>query len=265
MARIIRKGYQLEEEYYAIKQDQADKRAKKIKIFGKVTVAFIMIYAVSIAVSAATNTFSSVFVPLTVCFGFVQMTLMFAYIGNDASKYVDTDILVSGIHGERIATRVLAALPDSYTIFQNVIVTYGNKESEIDNIVVGKSGVFIIEVKNHNSHIVGDINETYWTQHKVGRGGTPYTNQMYNPVRQVGTHIYCLANYLRQNGVNIYIEGMVYFVNQTCLLDITGDSDISVYSSFEHEEELLCRQILSGNYNLDSKSINRICKLLHQL
>ncbi len=265
MAKIIRKGYQLEEEYYAIKQNQADKRAKNMRILGKVTVALIMLYAASIAVSAVTDTISSVFVPLTVCFGFVQMIVIIVCLDSGVSKYVNTDILVSGIHGERIAAKVLAALPDSYTVFQNVIVTYGDKESEIDNIVVGKSGVFIIEVKNHNSHIVGDINETYWTQHKVGRGGTPYTNQMYNPVRQVGTHIYCLANYLRQNGVNIYIEGMVYFVNQTCLLDLTGDSDISVYSSFEHEEELLCRQILSGNYNLDSKSINRICKLLHQL
>lgn len=265
MARIIRKGYQLEEEYYAIKHEQADKRAKNIRTLGKVTFAFFMIYVVSIAVIAVTGIFSSVFVPLSACFVGVQLIVVFVCLGGNVSKYADTDILVSGIHGERFAAKVLAILPDDYIVFQNVKVTYENKQSEIDNIVVGKSGVFIIEVKNHNSHIVGDLKDTYWIQHKVGRGGMPYTNQVYNPVKQVGTHIYCLANYLRQNGVNVYIEGMVYFVNKTCLLSLTGDSNISVYSRSNREEELLFGQILSGNNNLDSRSINRICKLINQL
>ena len=90
------------------------------------------------------------------------------------SEHTNMDILVSGINGERIAAKVLAALPDSYTVFQDVEVTYDGKVSEIDNIVVGKSGVFIVEVKNHNGNITGDCEDTYWIQHKVGRGGTPY-------------------------------------------------------------------------------------------
>lgn len=62
-----------------------------------------------------------------------------------------------------------------------------------------------------------------------------------------------------------FVEGMVYFVNTTCVLSLTGNSDISVYSSSAGEENQLCRQILSGNYNLDSGSINYICKLINQL
>ena len=265
MAKIIRKGHQLEEEYFAIEQERAAKSAKSMRIFGKVTFVFIMIFIASIIVSGIADKFSIVFMPLTICFGFILLTAVFVYLGVNNSKYVETDILASGIHGERVATKVLAALPDSYTVFQNVMVTYDNKKSEIDNIIVGRSGVFIVEVKNHNSRIVGDFKDIYWTQHKVGRGGTPYKNKVYNPVKQVGTHIYCLANYLRQNGINTYIEGMVYFVNKTCLVNLTGYSTICVYSSSNCDEERLCRQILSGDHNLDLRSVNYICELINRL
>lgn len=265
MAKIIRKGYQLEEEYCAIKQEQADKRARNIKMFCIVAFVFTIIYVAIIIFSIVADKFSDIFISLSVCLGFALMITIYMFFGNDIPKYADTDILLSGMHGERSAAKVLSTLPDNYIVFQNVMVTYGEKKSEIDNIVVGKSGVFIIEVKNHNSHIVGDVKDTYWIQHKVGRGGTPYTNKMYNPVKQVGTHIYCLANYLRQNGVNIRIEGMVYFVNKTCLLNLTGNSDISVYSSSDSGGNRLCRQILLGNYNLDSQSLNYICKLINRL
>ena len=264
MAKIIKKGNQLEEEYYAIKQERVDKIANNTRVLGKAVFASIVIYGAAITASVIADIFSVAFMPLTICLGVVLLIAVAVYFSDDISES-DTDILVSGINGERIATKVLSTLPDGYTVFQDVIVTYDNKKSEIDNIVVGRSGVFIVEVKNHNSHIKGDMKDIYWTQHKVGRGGTPYTDKMYNPVKQVGTQIYCLANYLRQNGVNTYIEGMVYFANITCLVSLTGNSDISVYSSSDSDEDRLCRRILSGNHNLDLRSINHICKLIGRL
>lgn len=264
MAKIIKKGNQLEEKYHAIKQDQADKFAKSTRVFCIAVIASIMLYGATLTVSVIAKLFLIAFIPLTMCLGVVLIIALFVYGGYNISGS-NTDILVAGINGERVATKVLSTLPDDYTVFQDVIVAYDNKKSEIDNIVVGRSGVFIVEVKNHNSHIEGDLKNRYWTQHKVGRGGTPYTDEMYNPVKQVGTQIYCLANYLRQNGVNIYIEGMVYFANKACLLTLTGNSDISVYSSSNNDEDRLCGQILLGNHNLDLRSINHICELISQL
>lgn len=264
MAKIIKKGNQLEEKYHAIKQERVDKIAKSTRAFCIVAIASVMTYGVAIIVCVIADLFSIAFMPLTICLGVVLLIAILVYCGYNISES-NTDILVSGINGERIATKILSALPDGYTIFQDVIVTYGNKKSEIDNIIVGRSGVFIVEVKNHNGHIEGDLKDKYWTQHKVGRGGTPYADEMYNPVKQVGTQIYCLANYLRQNGVNTYIEGMVYFANKTCLISLTGNSDISVYSSTDSDEDRLCGRILSGNHNLDLRSINHICKLISQL
>ena len=264
MAKIIKKGNQLEEEYNAIKQEQVNKIAKNTKAFCKTAFVTIMIYGVIMIVSVIADIFSKAFMPLNICLGFVLLIALGVCFGDNISQR-DIDILVSGINGEKIATQVLSTLPADYIVFQDVIVTYNNKKSEIDNIVVGRSGVFIVEVKNHNSYIEGDLKDTYWTQHKVGRGGTPYTDEMYNPVKQVGTQIYRLANYLRQNGVNTYIEGMVYFVNKTCSVSLSGNSNISVYSSSDNDEDRLCRQILSGNQDLNSKSINHICKLINQL
>ena len=83
----------------------------------------------------------------------------------------------------------------------------------------------------------------------------PYTYEMYNLVKQIGTQIYRLANYLRQNGVNTYIEGMVYFANKSCWLSLTGNCDIPVCSSSDSDENRLCRQILSGDHNLNLISI----------
>lgn len=264
MAKIIKKGNQLEEKYYAIKWEQADKSAKNMKAFCKLAFASFVIYGAIITVSVLADIISVAFIPLTMCLGFLLLIAASVYFAYDISKN-DTNILVAGINGERIAGKILSTLPDGYTVFQNVIVTYENKKSEIDNIVIGRSGVFIVEVKNHNSLIEGDLKAIYWRQHKVGRGGTPYTDEMYNPVKQVGTQIYCLANYLRQNGVNTYIQGMVYFANKSCFLSLTGDSDIFVYSSSDNDEERLCGRILSGNHNLDFRTINHICKLISQL
>lgn len=265
MAKIIEKGNHLEEEYYTIKQEQADRRSANVRMLGRIAFAFIMIYFIIVVISVIADMFLVIFIPLTAFFAFFLLIVMLGFFYDNDSEYIDTDILVSGISGERFATDVLSMLPDSYTVFQNVTIIHAQKKSEIDNIVVGKSGVFIVEVKNHNGYISGDLEDTQWIQHKVGRGGTPYEKEMYNPVKQVGTHIYRLANYLRNKGISTYIEGMVYFVNDDCRLRLTGNSSISVFSSYEQEEEQICRYILEGNSNLDVRSVNTICRLIDQL
>lgn len=261
MAKIIKKSTHLEETYYAMKQEQADKTTRAVKTFSKIAFIFFMVY---IAASMANNSLSTIFMPLTICSGSV-LAIVLVCLNTHIPKHANSNILISGITGENVASETLASLPDNYTIFQNAIIPYDGKTSEIDNIVVGRSGIFIVEIKNHTGNIIGDLEDTYWTQHKIGRGGTPYTKEMYNPTKQVGTHIYRLANYLRQNGIDTYVEGMVYFVNPSCVVRISGNSMISVYSNSDCGENRLCSHIMHGSHSLDSKSIDHICKLIHQL
>ena len=58
MAKIIKKGNHLEEEYYAIKQARVDKIAKDTRAFCKVAFAAIIIYGAIIAVSVIADIFS---------------------------------------------------------------------------------------------------------------------------------------------------------------------------------------------------------------
>ncbi len=171
----------------------------------------------------------------------------------------ELDILVAGIAGEQNSAKLISALPDSYCGFQNLNVTFDGKQSEIDLTVVGPTGIFIIEVKNLNGTVVGDYQSNKWTQHKIGRGGTPYSKQFYSPVKQVGTHIYRLANFLRQNGIREYVNGCVYFANYESELRIHGIPDkIPVFDSFD----TLCRYILSGEKILNGEQVTKICKFL---
>ncbi|MCM1144415.1 MAG: NERD domain-containing protein [Blautia sp.] len=266
MAKIIKKGRQLEEKYLAIEQERNNRSEEAVKKFCKFAICSIVIWSIFAVISVVIDIFSITLIVITICLEIGLIIALFGHMNIDIlSDTTDTDILASGISGERIATKILSKLPDGYTIFQNVTINYDGKTSEIDNIVVGRSGVFIVETKNHNGSIAGNYEEAYWTQYKVGRGGTPYEKEIYSPIKQVGTHIYRLANYLRQSGANTYIEGMVYFTHEECEVRITGSGPISVYTSFNNDEALLYRRILEGEHRLSIESIKHICKLLSQL
>ena len=76
----------------------------------------------------------------------------------EESKY-ERDIISAGKRGEKIAFDVLNCLPEEYCIYENICVTYNGKTSELDNIIVGPTGIFIVEVKNHKGIISGDYDE----------------------------------------------------------------------------------------------------------
>lgn len=266
MAKIVKKGRRLEQEYHAIEQGRTDggKRAKRAFITAAAVLA--VLYAAALAAGIIAGAGSTVFVLMTVCFAAgvsVAAAVCVALAG--FSNVRSANILASGINGEKIAAEVLSVLPDGYTVFQDVTVPYDGRTSEIDNIVVGRGGVFIVETKNHNGSISGSIYGTHWMQHKVGRGGTPYSNEIYSPVRQVGTHIYRLANYLRHNGVNTYVEGIVYFTNPQCRVKITGRGDVPVYTARGRDESRLRSRITSGEHTLDRESVRRVCELIGRL
>ena len=196
-----------------------------------------------------------------VCGVLFLICLIIALFGSINSK--DKDIIAAGIQGESATTRVLERLPDNYTVIQDVFVTYDGKTSEIDNIVVGKSGVFVIESKNHNGRIVGDFEDKNWVQHKVGRGGTPYSEEFYSPAKQVGTHVYRVAKYLRSNGVHAYINKVVYFSNPAAVLSLYGDSgDTAVFACRTNGGLDMLEFIKSGDENLPPAEINKIISLL---
>jgi hypothetical protein len=100
---------------------------------------------------------------------------------------------------------------------------------EIDFTVCGPNGVFVIESKNHNGSLSGSEHDERWTIHKVGRGGTPYSDSVRNPVRQVKTQVSVLNKYLQRKKLNPWITGVVSLSSNN---DTSGiDSSIPVLAS----------------------------------
>lgn len=138
-----------------------------------------------------------------------------------------------GRQGERTATNVIQQIlrKDDY-LFTNVPISYNGKNTELDNVIVNKYGVFIIEVKNYKGRLYGSEDDYEWQKYKDDRYGNTFVKNVKNPIKQVKRQTYILAKYLDYYGVNVWVEGYA--------LLIQGNSPVD--SKF----------ILSSVYDIDS-------------
>lgn len=174
--------------------------------------------------------------------------------------YDKYNILHVGLQGEKQALRGLAMLSDEYHILNNVSCSFNGQHCEIDLLVVGPNGIFVIEVKNHNGTIKGDLEASVWIQEKVGRQGGEYSKQIRNPIKQMKRSVYILANYLELQGIKEWINGVVYFTNSAVYVMVDAEF---VYSN----EALVVEHIKSfaGEQQLSKTEIKQIVILLNKL
>ncbi len=135
--------------------------------------------------------------------------------------------------------------------FKNVIVADDRGTTEIDVIVVGNSGVFVVELKDFNAWIFGDENADKWTA--VYRDKSKYPFQ--NPLRQNFRHIKALESRLR-------IPPDAFH----SIVAFTGDCDFKT---------ALPSDVIRGRYRglvknaagirLTDSDVTRICKALEEL
>ena len=189
--------------------------------------------------------------------------VVFAFLG----KYFRNQrkIVSAGIKGEKETAQLLSKrLPEDYRVFQNINVTFDGKTSEIDTVVVGKSGVFVVEAKNTGGNITADISAQKWHQRKI-RGRQIHEKEFYNPVKQVGTHVYRLANFLRENGIRVRVEAAVFIANpetEICFLSERGN--IPVYFAKDNGENKLIQYIMDGKSQIDQKTLEKIQRCLNR-
>ena len=138
---------------------------------------------------------------------FVFGGLSLAWVSVPAARRV-------GYRGEIAAVRrISAVLPDGYALLNQVAVPNPwsrTGATEIDAIVVGPTGITVVEVKsNIGTVIAGGERDMYWPVQKVGRRGTVYYTQMRNPVRQVRGQARALRQYLRSRGISVWVNTLV--------------------------------------------------------
>lgn len=114
----------------------------------------------------------------------------------------------AGREGEEIAySYIKEVLTEEDIILRNVELEYDGKECECDNIIINKYGVFIIEIKNWNGKLSGDLDDYEWTKTKTTDAGSVYVDTVINPIKQVNRQVYILSNYLKDNGIFYWIKG----------------------------------------------------------
>jgi len=125
--------------------------------------------------------------------------------------------LVMGRSGERHVGQVLAReLSPDFVLVNGLKLPRG--AGDIDHMVVGPTGVFLLETKTMAGQIECAPDGT-WRRMKVGRAGTRYEAYIGDPATQVQRNIFAVRNCLRQHipnlfrGTSLWIEGLVVFAH----------------------------------------------------
>ncbi len=154
------------------------------------------------------------------------------------------EVIQAGITGEENAGIVFAGLPDEYTVYSDLSIEVDGKISQLDHIVVGPSGIFVIETKNMIGDIQGDSDDHEWKQVKLSRQKVVYERTFYNPIKQVGTHVYRLSQILKTARIHTWVQGIVYFSHPDATVHIT-EGKIPVFSISKDGEDGIRNYILT--------------------
>lgn len=142
---------------------------------------------------------------------------------------------IRGEIGEDVVSFTTSHCFPSYSkTLQDVYLHFHNGHTtQIDEIVISDSGIFVFEIKNYKGWIFGNQNNRYWTQVLyIGKGDTE-KNQLYNPIKQNQTHINCINGIIHDD--TIPIHSIVVFTNQSTFKDLTyNPREVSVI----HRNEL---------------------------
>jgi hypothetical protein len=161
----------------------------------------------------------------------------------------------AGRLGERFAYEVISEiLRKDDVLLTNITVTFDGKQAEFDDVIINSTGVYIIEVKNYSGELFGDEDDCEWIKNKMTPGGQFYQKTVKNPIKQVKRQVNVLSQYLQNNGINAWIKGYVFFVEQNCpvqseyVLATQRDIDEAVHRP--------------GDETLDERTIDRIREVL---
>lgn len=160
-----------------------------------------------------------------------------------------------GRQGEWLASRVIKEiLNEKDILLTNVKVSFDGKDAELDNVIINNRGVFVIEVKNYKGRLIGTENDFKWIKIKYTKAGNCYHTLVRNPIKQVGRQVYILSGCLKEHGINLWIEGYVFFVE--------GNSPIESERVLSTQEDINTVIHLGVNNKLKNISKEKIVEIL---
>lgn len=119
--------------------------------------------------------------------------------------------------GEKEVNQVLSKL-SGYKLLSDIMIKREIGTSQIDHILIGKKGIFVIETKDYSGSIYGEQYSKYWIQ-MINRN----KNQFYNPIRQNYGHIKALEEYIGRKGIFISV---IVFTNKSNLKKVKTETPV---------------------------------------
>ncbi len=169
-------------------------------------------------------------------------------------------ILQSGVKGEEITLKILQKLTKEYTILTNPVILNRGVTMELDFVVIGKNGVFIVESKNYRGIISGKTSKQNWKQIKHGKNDKVYEKEISNPVKQSYRQGRRMAEMFRDFDITADIYPIVYFVDDRSELKILDDAQMNV-EIFNKEKHLLdFIQSADGRHSVSSSELAKIIR-----
>jgi hypothetical protein len=133
---------------------------------------------------------------------------------------------LAGLTGERQVARLLAdELPQDFALINGLQLP--GAAGDIDHLVLGPTGVFLLETKTMAGRVVCTADGT-WHRTRLGRDGTTYDAYIGDPAAQVQRNIFVLRRTLRRclpdfvHRTPLWIEGLVVFPHPKTELETDG-------------------------------------------
>lgn len=161
------------------------------------------------------------------------------FLGLPGGSSVDAGAL-AGIEGEVAVLERLKQLPDEFLLLNRVKLPDGqlpNGWRELDFVVAGPTGVWIVEVKNTPGYIYVQPHERHWPlARRGGCGSRPNWNAVENPIPQARAQVDSLERWLLQQGIAVDPRPVI------CL----SHSEVAVENATESPVPVLARDQLVG-------------------
>lgn len=184
----------------------------------------------------------------TVHAGFVLPWFVFAFMVGMNGHLGRKSRLKSGNKGMEETKKILKKLPDEYSIFEYVLAEKDGKKTEIDFVVTGKNGVFLLDAINVGGVIIAGKNSDKW---EVGR------SKINNPIRKSKWQIYMLSRNMRKDGVGGHITGAIYIVGGVIReMGYFQHEDYPVFDGYRSDEFL--DFIENNNRNVTDEQLKKL-------
>ncbi len=119
--------------------------------------------------------------------------------------------------GEQEVNKILSKIK-GYKLLSDIMIKNEKGTSQIDHILIGKKGIFVIETKDYSGLIYGEEYSKYWTQ-VINRT----SNKFYNPIRQNYGHVKSLERCIKRNDIFISV---VVFTNKSKLKKVKTETPV---------------------------------------